>query len=74
MQNDVSYSNIIKTVNALKRNSTCEFDFRERMVGVNPYENSMEGLLEQRSEESSDRWRIPPLKGMRYKMAIAVAI
>lgn len=44
------------------------------MVGVNPYENSVEGVLEQRSEESSDRRRIPPLKGMRYKMAIADAI
>lgn len=44
------------------------------MGGVNPYENSMEGILEQRSEESSGRRRIPPLKRMRYKMAIADAI
>ena len=58
-----------KNVNALKGNSTCEFDYRERMVGVNPYENNMEGVLEQRSEKSSDRRRIPPLKGMRYKIS-----
>ena len=46
-----------KKLNALKRNSTCDFDFREGMEGVNSYENSMEGVLEQRSEQSSDRRR-----------------
>jgi hypothetical protein len=38
------------------------------MAGVNSYENSMEGVLEHRSEQSSCRRRIPPLKGMRYKI------
>ena len=33
-----------------KRNSTCLSDFRERVFGANPYEESMEGVLEQRSE------------------------
>lgn len=42
--------------------------FRERMFGASPYEDFMEGVLEQRSELSSDRRRIPPLKGMWYKM------
>lgn len=39
-------------------------DFRERVFGANPYEEHMEGVLEQRSESSSVRRRIPPLKGM----------
>ena len=36
--------------------------------GANPYEEYMEGVLEQRSEFSSIRRRIPPLKGMWYKI------
>ncbi len=37
-------------LNAEKRSSTCILDFRERMFGANPYENYMEGILEQRNE------------------------
>lgn len=37
------------------------------MAGANPYDNRMEGVLEQRSEDSSIRRKIPPLKGMWYK-------
>lgn len=36
--------------NAKKRNSTCLSDSREGVFGANPYEESMEGVLEQRSE------------------------
>ena len=39
-----------KKENAKKRNSTCLSDFRERVFGANPYEENMEGVLEQRSE------------------------
>ena len=52
----------------MKRNSTCDFDFREGMAGVNSYDNSMEGVLEQRSEFSSYRRIILPLKRIRYKI------
>ncbi len=44
------YNQFKYRANAKKRSSTCALDFRERVEGVNPYEESMEGVLEQRSE------------------------
>ena len=40
------------------------------MLGESPCEDIMEGVLEQRRERSSGRRRIPPLKGMWYKVMI----
>ena len=40
------------------------------MFGESPCEDIMEGVLEQRSERSSGRRRIPPLKGMWYKVEV----